>query len=83
MYDPFFTTKELKGSGLGLWVSRTLIIRHGGTIRFRSSTRTGASGTVFEVFLPVGKEVPTPPEALSLRGDSTQVKAKIEAATQN
>jgi len=53
IYDPFFTTKELKGSGLGLWVSRALIVNHGGTIRFRSSTRKGASGTAFEVFLPV------------------------------
>ncbi|HSY13770.1 MAG TPA: ATP-binding protein [Verrucomicrobiae bacterium] len=53
MYDPFFTTKELRGSGLGLWVSKTLVIRHSGTIRFRSSTREGASGTTFEVFLPV------------------------------
>jgi signal transduction histidine kinase len=52
MYDPFFTTKELKGSGLGLWVSRALIIKHKGTIRFRSSTRPGSSGTAFEVFLP-------------------------------
>jgi len=54
MFDPFFTTKELKGSGLGLWVSRNLVMKHNGTIRFRSSTRNGASGTTFEVFLPVG-----------------------------
>ena len=54
MFDPFFTTKELKGSGLGLWVSKNLAIKHNGTIRFRSSTRNGASGTTFEVFLPVG-----------------------------
>ncbi len=54
MFDPFFTTKELKGSGLGLWVSKNLIMKHNGTIRFRSSTREGASGTTFEVFLPVG-----------------------------
>lgn len=54
MYDPFFTTKELKGSGLGLWVSKNLIMKHNGTIRFRTSTREGASGTTFEVFLPVG-----------------------------
>ncbi len=54
MFDPFFTTKELKGSGLGLWVSRNLVMKHNGTIRFRSSTRAGASGTTFEVFLPVG-----------------------------
>lgn len=54
MFDPFFTTKELKGSGLGLWVSKNLVMKHNGTIRFRSSTREGASGTTFEVFLPVG-----------------------------
>lgn len=54
MFDPFFTTKELRGSGLGLWVSRSLVLRHQGSIRFRSSTRNGSSGTTFEVFLPVG-----------------------------
>jgi signal transduction histidine kinase/DNA-binding response OmpR family regulator len=54
IFDPFFTTKELKGSGLGLWVSRNLVMDHHGTIRFRTSTREGASGTTFEVFLPVG-----------------------------
>lgn len=54
LFDPFFTTKELKGSGLGLWVSRNLVMKHSGTIRFRSSTREGCSGTTFEVFLPVG-----------------------------
>ncbi len=53
MFDPFFTTKELKGSGLGLWVSKTLILRHHGTIRFRTSTRDCGSGTTFQVFLPI------------------------------
>ncbi len=59
MFDPFFTTKELKGSGLGLWVSRNLVMKHNGTIRFRTSTRDGVSGTTFEVFLPVGGVSPT------------------------
>jgi signal transduction histidine kinase len=54
IFDPFFTTKELRGSGLGLWVSKNLVMKHNGTIRFRTSTRTGASGTMFEVFLPIG-----------------------------
>lgn len=53
MFDPFFTTKELRGSGLGLWVSRSLVMRHKGSIRFRSSMRPERSGTTFEVFLPV------------------------------
>jgi signal transduction histidine kinase len=57
IFDPFFTTKELRGSGLGLWVSRNLVMKHDGTIRFRTSTRSGASGTAFEVFLPAGETV--------------------------
>ncbi len=52
LFDPFFTTKDLKGSGLGLWVSRTLVVKHQGTIRFRSSRAPGKSGTTFEVFIP-------------------------------
>ena len=55
LFDPFFTTKGLKGSGLGLWVSKTLVMKHRGTIRFRSSLRPGATGTAFEVFLPVNQ----------------------------
>jgi two-component system NtrC family sensor kinase len=53
MFDPFFTTKELKGSGLGLWVSKTLIMKHNGTIRYRTSTRDCGGGTTFQVFLPI------------------------------
>jgi len=58
IFDPFFTTKELKGSGLGLWVSKALVDKHAGTIRFRSTTRSQASGTTFEVFLPVAGLLP-------------------------
>lgn len=54
IYDPFFTTKDLKGSGLGLWVSKQLIQKHRGTIRFRTSRLPRLRGTLFEVFLPVG-----------------------------
>ena len=52
LFDPFFTTKGLKGSGLGLWVSRTILMRHNGSIRFRSSVHGDTTGTTFEVFLP-------------------------------
>ncbi|MDE1163180.1 MAG: ATP-binding protein [Acidobacteriaceae bacterium] len=51
MFSPFFTTKQSVGTGLGLWVTRGIVEKHGGTIRFRSSTES-PSGTVFRVFLP-------------------------------
>ena len=45
-------TKEISGTGLGLWVSYEIIQRHGGTLAVRSSRRKGRSGTVFTLFLP-------------------------------
>ncbi len=53
LFQPFFTTKGERGTGLGLWVSRGIIEKHGGTIRIRSNTRPGLSGTVFLLFLPL------------------------------
>jgi len=52
IYKAFFTTKGIGGTGLGLWISCEIIERHRGRIKARSSQRPGASGTVFELFLP-------------------------------
>ncbi len=52
IYQPFFTTKGEKGTGLGLWVSAGIIDRIGGSIRVWSTRRAGRSGTCFSVFLP-------------------------------
>jgi two-component system, NtrC family, sensor kinase len=49
MFEPMFTTKGEQGTGLGLWVSRKIVERHGGVIRVRSKV---GSGTVFQVFIP-------------------------------
>lgn len=53
LFEPLFTTKGTVGTGLGLWVSRQLIERHGGTIQVRSTRGTAHSGAVFSVTLPV------------------------------
>jgi len=52
IFDPFATTKERRGAGLGLWVVKNIVSRHHGRIRFRTSTRSGKEGTSFAVFLP-------------------------------
>jgi len=53
LFEPFQTTKEMTGTGLGLWVSKGIVEKHGGCIRTR--TRRGEGhGTVFSVWLPVG-----------------------------
>lgn len=53
IFEPFFTSKQGKGSGLGLWVSQGIIRKHGGSIRVRSSTNSDRSGTVFRILLPM------------------------------
>ena len=52
IFEPFFSTKGEKGSGVGLWVSRGIVERHYGTIRVHSDSRPGRSYTCFQVFLP-------------------------------
>lgn len=52
IFEPFYTTKGSTGTGLGLWVTRQLIEKHGGSIRVRSSNDGNHKGTVFRIFLP-------------------------------
>ncbi|MGO8758385.1 MAG: sensor histidine kinase [Terracidiphilus sp.] len=64
IFEAFFTTKEQTGTGLGLWVSHEIILKHQGSVRVRSCTGAAASagtragsGTVFELFLPDSPEL--------------------------
>jgi PAS domain S-box-containing protein len=52
VFEPFYTTKKDSGTGLGLWVSRGIVQKHGGSIRLRSRADGNATGTVFTIFLP-------------------------------
>ena len=52
IFEPFFTPKGERGTGLGLWVARGIINGIGGTISVRSSAHPRKSGTCFLIFLP-------------------------------
>ena len=55
IFEAFYTTKGIGGTGLGLWISSEIATRHGGRLRFRSCDTPGKSGTVFNLFLPFQK----------------------------
>ena len=54
LFTPFFSTKGEQGTGLGLWVSRGIIRKHGGSIDLISRPDThGAIARVFLATVPV------------------------------
>jgi signal transduction histidine kinase len=59
IFEPLFTTKEGTGTGLGLWVSKQIIEKHGGSIRGHSNSRSPFNCTVFSVLLPALVTPPT------------------------
>jgi signal transduction histidine kinase len=54
VFDPFFSTKASKGSGLGLSVTMGIITKHGGSIDVES---TQGEGTTFHIRLPIANSV--------------------------
>lgn len=65
LFEAFFTTKGATGTGLGLWVSHEIILKHHGIIHLRSRTASAdhPSGTAFQVFFPDNEELNSTPAA--------------------
>src|SRR5205823_444347 len=74
IFEPFFSTKGPKGSGLGLAVAYSIITRRGGELEVES--RVG-EGTTFTIHLPYA---PLPP-ASALKTPSTDMAKRAEAAS--
>jgi PAS domain S-box-containing protein len=55
IFEPFYTTKGSAGTGLGLWVSRQLIEKYGGSLRIRSCSTGARRGTTISVILPAAR----------------------------
>jgi PAS domain S-box-containing protein len=55
LFQPFFSTKSTKGTGLGLWISKGIIQKYDGRINCRSYRSNTGCVTCFRVFLPLAK----------------------------
>jgi CheY-like chemotaxis protein len=63
LFEPFFTTKDPgEGTGLGLSLSRSIILEHNGTINVESELRHGAT---FVIELPITDNSPIETETVN------------------
>ncbi len=65
LFQPFFSTKSTKGTGLGLWISKGIIQKYDGRISCRSYRGASGNYTCFRVFLPGSGTANLSPEELS------------------
>jgi signal transduction histidine kinase len=57
LFEAFQSDKAEAGNGLGLWICKTIVEKHGGQIHWRSSTEGKARGTAFSVLIPLGDPI--------------------------
>jgi signal transduction histidine kinase len=61
LFEAFQSDKAEAGNGIGLWICKTIVDKHGGRIRWRSSIEGKTRGTIFSVLVPL--DGPTKTEA--------------------
>ena len=57
LFEAFQSDKAEAGNGLGLWISKTIVEKHGGQIHWRSSMEGKGRGTTFSVSIPLGDPI--------------------------
>jgi len=72
VFDPFFTTKGRGVTGVGLWMARSIVRQHGGTIGLESEPGRGSS---FRVYLPVA--TPRKPATHETAGDVGEKEGRV------
>jgi PAS domain S-box-containing protein len=72
VFEPFYSTKGEMGTGLGLWISRSIVTKQGGSIRFRSRTQAPRKGTIFSVTMSAAQPATAPGEFQQNLGDPTK-----------
>ena len=52
IFEAFYSTKGNAGTGLGMWISKGIVDKHGGRLTMRSRQRGLRRGTIFQLYLP-------------------------------
>ena len=73
MQEPFFTTKQGTGTGLGMWVVRELLEKHHATLSISTSSKSRRHGTVMSLFFPLDSRDTQTSEAASYEAASSRV----------
>ena len=73
LFEPFFSTKSTKGTGLGLWISKGIIQKYEGRISCKSYRGARGCVTCFRVLLPIGK---TPGTSAGISGEKQKRKSE-------
>jgi PAS domain S-box-containing protein len=74
IFEPFFTTKPLgEGTGLGLSLSRSIILEHNGEMLVESAPGDGAT---FTILLPISDKLPEPASTPSVTDRPKSVEQK-------
>ncbi|HEY3625935.1 MAG TPA: ATP-binding protein [Terracidiphilus sp.] len=72
LFQPFFSTKSTKGTGLGLWISKGIVQKYDGTLTCRSFRTQRGCVTCFRVFLPVTDAAP---------GEAPKAESELSSAS--
>jgi PAS domain S-box-containing protein len=79
LFEPFFSTKSTKGTGLGLWISKGIIQKYEGRISCRSYRLSDGCVTCFRVLLPIERNLNGPARI----GDGARKQDTNEAQSVN
>jgi two-component system, NtrC family, sensor kinase len=78
LFQPFFSTKSTKGTGLGLWISKGIIQKYDGRIDCRSYRSKTGCVTCFRVFFPSTMSFD---RSFIAAEESTQVERKVSVGS--
>ncbi len=82
LFEPFFSTKSTKGTGLGLWISKGILQKYEGRISYRSFRHPRGCMTCFRIFIPVsGLQIRHANGGARLRKKALEAESSAELAT--